>query len=115
VASGFVPAAFRRAVERCHGWYGFFQDLDNTKAAIDQLARLRDEVDRPDELGPLEITISPVAGPIDADTVRRYEDLGVDRLVVVQDFTDMSGGPDAGRRGKFLDEMAATAERLDIR
>ena len=40
---------------------------------------------------------------------------GVDRLVVVQDFGDMAGGPDAARRGKFLDEMAATAERLDIR
>jgi probable F420-dependent oxidoreductase len=114
VASGFVPAAYRRAVERCQGWYGFFQDLDNTKAAIDELARLRDEVDRPAELGDLEITISPLPGPIDIDTVRRYEDLGVDRLVVVQDFGDMAGGPDPGRRGKFLDEMAATAERLDI-
>ena len=46
--------------------------------------------------------------------VRRYEDLGVDRLVLVQDFTDMAGGPDAARRGKFLDEMAVTAERLDL-
>ncbi len=34
---------------------------------------------------------------------------------LVQDFGDMAGGPDAARRGKFLDEMAACAERLDIR
>ena len=61
-----------------------------------------------------EITITPLPGPIDADTVRRYEDLGVDRLVLVQDFADMAGGPDAARRGKFLDEMKACAERLDI-
>lgn len=115
LGSGFVTAAYRRSVERCQGWYGFFQDLDATKAAVDELTRLHDEVDRPAELGKLEITISPVPGPIHADTVRRYEDLGVDRLVLVQDFTDMAGGPDAGRRGKFLDEMAATAERLDIR
>jgi probable F420-dependent oxidoreductase len=115
IASGFATAARRRAVERCQGWYGFFQDLDNTKAAIDELARLADEVDRPAELGELEIIISPLPGPIDADTVRRYEDLGVDRLVLVQDFGDMAGGPDAVRRGKFLDEMAACAERLDIR
>jgi probable F420-dependent oxidoreductase len=115
VGSGFVTAAFRRCVARCQGWYGFFQDLDNTKAAIDELTRLHDEVDRPAELGELEITVSPLPGPIDADTVRRYEDLGVDRLVLVQDFNDMAGGPDAGRRGKFLDEMAATAERLDVR
>ena len=101
------PRPAGAAVERCQGWYGFYQDLDNTKAAIDELARLADEVDRPAELGKLEIIVSPVPGPIDADTVRRYEDLGVDRLVVVQDFGDMAGGPDAARRGKFLDEMAA--------
>ena len=56
----------------------------------------REEVDRPAELGPLEITIIAVPGPVDRDTVRRYEDLGVDRLVLVQDFGDMAGGPDAG-------------------
>ena len=115
LASGFATAALRRAVARCDGWYGFFQDLDHTKAAIDQLDRLAREVDRPAALGKLEITISPLPGPIDADTVRRYEDLGVDRLVLVQDFGDMAGGPDPARRGKFLDEMAACAERLDIR
>ena len=115
VASGFATAAKRRAVERCQGWYGFFQDLDATRAAIAELEELRSQVDRPAELGDLEITISPLPGPIDADTVRRYEDLGVDRLVLVQDFADMAGGPDARRRGKFLDEMAATADRLDLR
>lgn len=114
IASGFATAARRRAVERCQGWYGFFQDLDNTQAAIEELAHLTDEVDRPAELGKLEIIISPLPGPIDADTVRRYEDLGVDRLVLVQDFGDMAGGPDAARRGKFLDEMSACAERLDV-
>jgi probable F420-dependent oxidoreductase len=113
-ASGFAVAAHRRAVERCQGWYGFFQDLDTTRGAIEQLRRLHDEIERPAELGELEITISPPPGPVDADTVRRYEDLGVHRLVLVRDFSDMAGGPTAGRRGKFLDEMAAWAERLDI-
>jgi probable F420-dependent oxidoreductase len=115
LASGMSTAARRRAVERCEGWYGFFQDLDNTRAAIAELEHLAEEVDRPAELGKLEITISPLPGLIDADTVRRYEDLGVDRLVLVQDFGDMAGGPGAVRRGKFLDEMSACAERLDIR
>jgi hypothetical protein len=105
-------AARGRAVARCDGWYGFFQDLDATRAAIAELDRLAGEVDRPSALGPLEITITPPPGPIDADTVRRYEDLGVHRLVVVPDFADMAGGPDAVRRGKFLDEMEACAERL---
>ena len=89
-------AARRRAVARCDGWYGFFLDLDQTRDAMAELGRLTREVDRPAELGRLEITITPLPGPIDADTVRRYEDLGVDRLVLVQDFADMAGGPDAG-------------------
>ena len=115
LASGMSTAGRRRAVARCEGWYGFFQDLDNTRAAIEELDRLAREVDRPPGLGPLEITVTPIPGPIDADTVRRYEDLGVDRLVVLNDFSDMAGGPDAARRGMFLDEMAACAERLDLR
>jgi probable F420-dependent oxidoreductase len=114
LASGMSTAARRRAVCRCEGWYGFFLDLENTRAAIDELDRLGREVDRAPGLGPLEITVTPVPGSIDADTVKRYEDLGVDRLVLLQDFADMAGRPDAARRDKFLEEMAATAERLDI-
>jgi probable F420-dependent oxidoreductase len=115
LASGMSTAARRRAVARCEGWYGFFLDVDHTREALDELDRLAGEVDRPTDLGELEITITPPPGPVDADTVRRYEDLGVDRLVLVHDWSGMSGGPDAARRGKFLDEMAACAERLDIR
>jgi probable F420-dependent oxidoreductase len=115
VASGMSTPSLRRAVERCDGWYGFFQDLDNTKTAIAELDRLASEVDRPAGLGELEVTITPLPGTIDADTVRRYEDLGVHRLVLVYDWDGMAGGPDAERRGKLLDEMAACAERLDVR
>ena len=114
LASGMSTAARRRAVARSDGWYGFFLDLDHTRDALAELGRLAREVDRPADLGRLEITITPLPGPIDADTVRRYEDLGVDRLVLVPDFADMAGGPDAARRGKFLDEMTACAERLEI-
>ena len=35
-----------------------------------------------DALGELEITVSP-PGPVDRDLLRRYEDLGVDRVVVL--------------------------------
>jgi probable F420-dependent oxidoreductase len=114
LASGMSTAARRRAVARSDGWYGFFLDLDHTRDALAELGRLAREVDRPAELDRLEITITPLPGPIDADTVRRYEDLGVDRLVLVPDFADMAGGPDAARRGKFLSEMTACAERLEI-
>ena len=115
LGSGMSTPAYRRAVARCDGWYGFFQDLEHTEAAVAELARLAGEVDRPAELGTLEITITPPPGPVDADTVRRYEGLGVDRLVLVHDWSGMAGGPDATRRGEFLDEMTACADRLDVR
>lgn len=75
-----TPPALRRTVERGNGWYGFALDL---AAAADRIAALRElekSCDRPSELGPLEISITP-PGRIDADAMRRYADLGVDRLI----------------------------------
>jgi probable F420-dependent oxidoreductase len=114
VASGMSTAARGRAVERCDGWYGFFLDVDRTREAVDELARLHDEVDRPSELGTLEITITPPPGPIDVDTVRRFEDLGVHRLVLMREFTDMAGGPDDALRTTILDDMTAVAQRFGL-
>ena len=33
-----------------------------------------------------------MAPVLDADTAKRYEDLGVDRLILMRGFGDMSGG-----------------------
>ena len=52
--------------------------------------------------------------PLDVDAVRRFEDLGVDRLVVMRDFADMAGGPDEALRAAILDDMAAVAERFSL-
>jgi hypothetical protein len=107
-------AALRRAVARADGWYGFFQDLDATKRALDELARLAGEVERPAVLGKLGITITPPPSEIDKDTVHRFEDLGVDRLVLLHDFMDMAGGPDPARRALFLTDMERTAARVGV-
>jgi probable F420-dependent oxidoreductase len=113
--SGMSRAARRRAVATAEGWYGFFLDLDRTAEAIVELAELEREVDRPAHLGPLEISITPPAGPVDAGTVRAYEDLGVHRLVLDRDFRDLAGGPDPARRGELLREMERTAGVLRLR
>jgi probable F420-dependent oxidoreductase len=113
-ASGMSTAALRRAISRAEGWYGFFQDLDSTKRSLDELARLADEVERPAVLGELRVTITPPPGAIDRDTVNRFEDLGVHRLVLLHDFMDMAGGPDPARRDLFLTDMEATADRLGV-
>jgi probable F420-dependent oxidoreductase len=49
--------------------------------ALRRAAR-QQSVARPAELGPLEISVTP-SGPLDADAVSRFEDLGVDRLVLL--------------------------------
>lgn len=81
VVGGHSPAAMRRAVRAGHGWYGVYLGVDET---ADMLARLREVtagVDRPAELGELEITVTP-PGPVDLDTARQYADLGVHRLLI---------------------------------
>ncbi len=74
------PRAFRRTVARGHGWYGFSM---TPELLVECLAGLRDaatRVERPDALGPLEITVTP-RGRLTADDAKAYADLGVDRIV----------------------------------
>jgi probable F420-dependent oxidoreductase len=111
LGSGMSTAARRRTVAKCHG---FLLDLDATQAAVHELSRLAEEVERPDDLGPLEITITPPSGRLDSDMVARYEDLGVHRLVLVHDLMHLAGGPDRMARQSFLSDMEATAGRLGL-
>jgi probable F420-dependent oxidoreductase len=83
VLGGHSAAAYRRAVRSGNGWYGW--DLDVEQAA-ECIAALRAAGERPAELGELEITITPPGTP-GPDTVRRYADLGVGRLVIPPDTT----------------------------
>jgi probable F420-dependent oxidoreductase len=80
VVGGMSPPALRRAVRQGNGWYGFALDLDATAACVAGLRAAEQRVGRPPELGPLEISVTPSV-PLDADTVRRFEDAGVERLV----------------------------------
>ena len=75
------PPAYRRTVRLGNGWYGFAQDLETTERSIAALQDAERTCDRPAELGPIELSVTPPPGRIDADTVRRYADLGVDRLI----------------------------------
>jgi probable F420-dependent oxidoreductase len=74
------PPAFRRTVRLGNGWFGFALDVEAAGRSIAALREAERSCDRPAELGPLEISVTP-PGRIDADSVRRYADLGVDRLI----------------------------------
>jgi probable F420-dependent oxidoreductase len=82
VVGGMSPSALRRAAHYGNGWYGFALDLDATRQAVDGLRAAEQRFDRAATLGRLEITVTPT-GAIDLDTVRRYQALGVDRLVLL--------------------------------
>jgi probable F420-dependent oxidoreductase len=81
VVGGHSDAAMRRAVLSANGWYGVYVDLTETAALLARLGAVAAECERPPELGELEITITP-RPPVDLTVVRRYEELGVHRLLV---------------------------------
>ena len=91
IVGGMSEPALQRAVAQGDGWYGFFQDLEATAAAVAGLEEAAKSTERREGLSGLEISITP-PGPVDADTAKRYEDLGVDRLILMRGFGDMSGG-----------------------
>ena len=57
VVGGHTPAAYRRAVTKGNGWYGFGLTPEQTVASVEGLRRAADEVERPPELGELELSV----------------------------------------------------------
>lgn len=81
IVGGHSRAAARRAVETAQGWYGFMRDVETTKADVALLAEMADNHERPAELGPLEISITPT-GRLKPGQLEAYAELGVDRLIL---------------------------------
>ncbi len=79
VIGGYSDAAHRRTITQGDGWYGFMMDVEGAAAAIRALDEAAEKVERPDYLGPLEITITP-RGRLDRETVERFAEVGVHRL-----------------------------------
>jgi probable F420-dependent oxidoreductase len=82
VVGGHTAAAYRRSVARGAGWYGFAMTPETAAASVDGLRKAADEVDRPAELGDLELTITP-RGRLTPETAAAFAELGVDRLVII--------------------------------
>jgi len=81
IVGGQTPAAFRRAVSRGSGWYGFALTPEQTESSIAGLRVAAGEVERSGALGPLSISVT-ARGRVDRAMASRYADLGVDRLVL---------------------------------
>lgn len=82
IVGGLSGLARRRAIRSAQGWFAYNTTVDWTRDILDVIARETKEIDRPMELGPLELTIIP-AGPFNRAIADQYEELGVDRVVVL--------------------------------
>ena len=81
VMGGHTPAAWRKSITHCQGWYGFALDHDGAAKNLAGLAAAAERYERPANLGKLEITVTP-RGRLDAEGLARWAELGVDRLVL---------------------------------
>jgi len=82
VVGGMSASALKRALVRGNGWYGFARDLAATKGDLAGIASARTQVQRPAQLGALEINITPPRA-VDEAGACAYADLGVDRLILL--------------------------------
>jgi probable F420-dependent oxidoreductase len=82
IVGGMSAPAYRRAINHGNGWYGFNQTVEAAAESIAGLTEAANSTDRRAELGDLSISVTP-RGAIDADSVKRFEDLGIDRLVLL--------------------------------
>ncbi len=82
IIGGLSGLARRRAIRTGQGWFAYNATVDSTRDILDVIAKETAEIGRPEELGPLELTIIP-AGPFTRSIADQYEELGVDRVVVL--------------------------------
>jgi probable F420-dependent oxidoreductase len=109
---GHVASSYRRAVTRGHGWYGFALDLAATEQSVAGLRSALDHYDRPSELGPLEISVTPPPNvTLDDATIAAYAELGVTRLIALP---PRDGRRDADAQVRFVDELGARIDRHDV-
>jgi len=80
VAAGNSPPAYRRAVARARGWYGYWLTPDDVAASLAGLREAAARTERPEELGELEISVTP-RGRMTPERAAAFADLGVHRLV----------------------------------
>ena len=90
IVGGASDAALRRAATHCQGWYGFALNVEQTAGILERLRGFGGEH--------LEISVSP-AMRLDKETVARFADIGVHRLIALLPQTEE----------RALDAMAAMA------
>ena len=102
IIGGYSPAAMRRTARFGQGWLGFGTDPEQTAAAIQGIDAALDAAGRSRE--GFEVIVMPAEA--NADTVKQFQDIGVDRLV------PMLVASDADGVNKRIDELASLADAI---
>ena len=82
VVGGHSAPAYRRAVARAHGWYGYGLTPAQAAESLAGLAAAAGQVARPAGLGELEISVTP-RGRMTAERAAEFAAIGVHRLVLL--------------------------------
>jgi len=82
IIGGLSGLARRRAIRTANGWFAYNTTPESMRETLAVIAKETEQIGRPSELGPLELTIIP-AGPFDRSIADQYAELGVDRVVVL--------------------------------
>ena len=102
---GESDGALRRVARLGQGWFGFNRLPDQVPEALDRLdAALAAEGRSRAEI---EVSVCPYFNPVDADAIKRYAELGVDRVIVVVFAFDRDGLLRAADEAAVLVEAAA--------
>lgn len=101
VVGGTSPAAIRRAVTKCQGWYGFALNLERTRSAVDALSAAGERLNRPSALGELELSVTPGLR-LTPEAVEEFAAMGVTRLILLMP------GQDKPALLDFVNEIADT-------
>ncbi len=97
---GHTKEAYSRAARLAKGWYGFAQDHDSTQKCLSGLREACKAEGKKYE--DIEISITPRI-KVDRDTAKRFEDLGVHRLILL---------PRAEQEAAILAMVSETARDL---
>jgi probable F420-dependent oxidoreductase len=104
ITGGHSGPAYRRAVARAHGWYGYWLTPEQVATSLAGLRAAADEVERPADLGELEISVTP-QGRMTPERAAEFAAAGVDRLVVL-------APPDADGTTRTIETVAAATADL---
>jgi probable F420-dependent oxidoreductase len=101
VVGGEARAGLVRAVTMADGWYGFYLDLAETRHCLEELREVAAVHERPPDLGPLELTVTP-RGTFDRRAAEEFAELGVHRIVLLP---QPDAGPDDRHRPVPLEQI----------